>query len=127
MTRSILAVDQSPCAVPVTVTLPYPPSANRYWRKFRGNMVVSAEAKAYREVVATRLYGVKPYTGDVSLTVGVYRPQKSGDLDGRLKQLLDALQGYLYVDDKQIVRIVADRYDDKANPRVEVTVAEIAL
>ena len=32
------------------------------------------------------------------------------------------LIGVAYSDDSQIVRIVAERYDDKRNPRVEIEV-----
>lgn len=108
----------------MTITLPTPVSANRYWRNFRGRMVVSAEAKAYKEQVAwiARAAGVEMLTGDVSVTMRVYRQAKRGDLDNSLKVSLDSLIGIAYADDSQIVRIVAERYDDKRNPRVEVEV-----
>lgn len=108
----------------MTITLPQPVSANRYWRNFRGRMVVSAEAKAYKEQVAwiARAAGVEMLTGDVSVTMRVYRQAKRGDLDNSLKVSLDSLIGIAYADDSQIVRIVAERYDDKRNPRVEVEV-----
>lgn len=102
------------------MVLPYPPSANRYWRTFRGRTVVSAEAKAYKKDVS--LKGCIPFDGPVALTVRLYRPQKSGDLDNRLKVLCDALNGHAWHDDKQVEEIHAYRYDDKANPRVEVEV-----
>lgn len=108
----------------MTITLPPPVSANRYWRNFRGRMVVSAEAKAYKEQVAwiARAAGVELIDGDVSVTMRVYRQAKRGDLDNTAKVLLDSLNGIAYADDSQIVRIVAERYDDKKNPRVEVEV-----
>lgn len=109
----------------MTIILPVPPSANRYWRVFRGRPVVSSEATAYKNDAAwiARAAGMnEPLTGDVSLTVRWYRERKSGDLSNRLKILEDALQGIAYKNDSQIVRIVAERYDDKRNPRVEVEV-----
>ena len=108
----------------VKVTLPYAPGANTYWRMVNGRMILSAAARAYRSDVARLLVNHVPFNGDVEIVVDVYRPIKSGDLDGRLKQLLDALQGHLYHDDKQIVRINAARYDDKLNPRIEVQVTQ---
>ena len=108
----------------VVVSLPYAPGANTYWRMVGGRMILSAAARAYRKDVARILAGHVPFSGDVEIVVDVYRPIKSGDLDGRLKQLLDALQGHLYHDDKQIVRINAARYDDKLNPRIEVQVTQ---
>jgi Holliday junction resolvase RusA-like endonuclease len=108
----------------MTITLPPAPSANRYWRNFRGRMVVSAEARAYKESAAwlAKAAGMEPITGDVSVTLRVYRQAKRGDLDNSIKVSLDSLIGVAYADDSQIVRIVAERYDDKRNPRVEVEV-----
>ena len=43
-------------------------------------------------------------------------------MDNILKATLDSFNGLLYVDDSQIVKILAIRDDDKLNPRVEVTI-----
>ena len=108
----------------MTITLPIPPSANRYWRTFRGRTVVSAEAKAYKEAAAwmAKAAGAEIIDGGVAVTMRVYRPAKRGDTDNFLKVTLDSLNGIAYSDDSQIVEIHAYRYDDKANPRVEVEV-----
>lgn len=108
----------------MTITLPVPPSANRYWRNFNGRMVTSTEARTYKESAAwlARAAGAELIAGDVSVTMRVYRPAKRGDIDNYLKVLCDSMQGVFYADDSQIVRIVAERYDDKKNPRVEVEV-----
>ena len=109
----------------MTYTLPEPPSANRWWRRFGTRMVLSDEARFYKKKVAAMLHGkAKPLKGDVSLTMAWYRGRKAGDLDKRQGILLDALQGCLYVNDAQIVALHAYRYDDKANPRVEVSVTD---
>ena len=106
------------------ITLPFPVSANRYWRNFNGRMVISPEARAYKEQAAwlARAAGTEPLSGSVAVTLRVYRPAKRMDLDNAVKILLDSLIGVAYIDDSQIVRIVAERYDDKRNPRVEVEV-----
>lgn len=108
------------------LTLPYPVSANRYWRNVSGRMVRSAQATAYKEAVGylCNLAGIEPLEGDVRLALDLYRPRRSGDLDNFLKVLGDALQGHAYVDDKQVVEIHARRFDDKHNPRVEVEVCD---
>lgn len=105
--------------------LPPPISANRYWRKFRNRMVVSAEAQAYKREVSliAAASGLDMLTGDVAIRLDVYREAKRGDLDNKLKVILDSLQGILYADDKQIVEIHARRFDDKHNPRVEVEIS----
>jgi crossover junction endodeoxyribonuclease RusA len=112
------------------LTLPEPPSANRWWRKWQGRMVLSAEARAYKAaayVNAKRHLRRTPVpTGSVAVTVDWYRSRRAGDLDKRLGVLLDALQGAAYENDSQVVELTARRFDDKQNPRVEVTVREVA-
>lgn len=113
--------------LPIKLTLPPPPSANRYWRIFHNRAVLSEEARAYREIVAraySERYGdLTPWpVGPVSVTLHWFRARRSGDLDNRIKVLLDALQGLAYLDDKQVVELHAYRHDDKANPHAEVTV-----
>lgn len=114
----------APVSKSVRLTLPMPPSANRYWRKLKNRMVISDEAIAYKQHVTALVAGTvdTPYTGDIALIIDVFRRYKMGDLDNRLKIILDALQGTIYRDDKQIVEIHAIRHEDKLNPRVEVEV-----
>lgn len=104
-----------------TLTLPYPPSANRYWRVWRGRAVTSDEARAYKLTIA-HLFKATPLEGLLSVDLAVCRPRRSGDLDNRIKVTLDALRGIAFVDDSQIVAIHATRHEDKANPRVEVVI-----
>lgn len=108
----------------VRLILPPPISANRYWRKFQNRMVVSAEAKAYKSEVAAIAYasGAEMMTGDLSIRLDVFREAKRGDLDNKIKLILDSLQGVIYENDNQVVEIHARRFDDKKNPRVEVQV-----
>lgn len=118
------------------LVLPEPPSANRWWRKFRNRMVLSDEARTYRDetVVAACVEqlgcawrrAVIPAPRPVALAIDWHRRIKSGDLDKRLGVVLDALQGIAYENDSQIVKLIARRFDDKSNPRVEVTVCEVA-
>lgn len=108
----------------MTFTLPYPPSANRYWRHNRGIIHRSTEAKAFmtRAAIMARAAGAVKVVGDVRIVLDVYRPAKRGDLDNSIKVLVDSLRGIAYEDDNQIVRIEANRFEDKKNPRVEVLV-----
>ena len=110
----------------ITIELPIPVSANRYWRMFKGHMVVSAEAKAYKTQVAwiARAAGAQLMDGTLSLSVDVYRAQRRGDLDNFLKILSDSLQGIIYENDSQIVEIHARLFDDKKNPRAMVSIQE---
>jgi crossover junction endodeoxyribonuclease RusA len=104
----------------VEVDLPVPPSANRYWMIARNRLVTTPEAKDYKQLVALMLKNkYEPMRCPIAVNVTVFRPAKRGDLDNYLKVMLDALQGILYVDDKQITEIHAFREDDKNNPHVK--------
>ena len=113
----------------MNLTLPLPPSANRYWRSIclgnRPRVLVSKQGRAYRkraQLVAGAQFKRVPLTQDVRVVLNVYTPTRAGDLDNRIKPTLDALQGIAYADDRQVVEILARRFVDKDNPRVEVTV-----
>src|SRR5690606_2715083 len=106
------------------LVLPYPPSANRYWRHVGRNVVVRAEARKYRQGVKLRALtaGIRPLAGELVVSAGVYRPQRRGDLDNTLKVVFDALNGVAWGDDSQVIEVHARRYDDRANPRIELSV-----
>jgi crossover junction endodeoxyribonuclease RusA len=114
------------------ITLPYPPSANIYWRHrvaFKGRKpyvqtYISPDAKSYKnhvQIIALQSR-IKPIEGEVILRLDVYRPRKSGDLSNRIKVLEDALIGLAYADDKQVCELHVRRFDDAKNPRVEVMI-----
>jgi crossover junction endodeoxyribonuclease RusA len=135
----------------VELTLPYPISANRYWRTAsrgaRAITYVSAEAKVYREAVAlicAQTYGVmRPITGPLAMILRLYGPRpmdwqrrlkRDGerwwhdarciDLGNAEKVLADALQGLVLEDDKQIVEIHMRRMPpDEKGARVEIEVS----
>lgn len=101
------------------LVLPYPVSANRYWRSFvpkgwtRAVVAPSAEAKAYKAEVGWRARAAgftSPTTRPIAL-VFVLRPKanKDGsanatvlDLGNCLKVAEDALQGIVYENDRQV-------------------------
>jgi crossover junction endodeoxyribonuclease RusA len=104
------------------VLLPYPPSANRLWRVFRGRVVSSAIATAYKATAAVlaRKAGMRLSTGPVELVVIVHpkarkretgKPHRCIDTSNALKCAEDALQGVGYVNDSQVVSIRARRGD----------------
>jgi crossover junction endodeoxyribonuclease RusA len=105
--------------------LPVPPSANRYWRIWNNRVVVTEEAKAYKQAVFFRLREYEPLRGDVAVNFTVFRPSKRGDLDNYIKVMFDALNGLVWLDDMQVVEIHSFRTDDKNNPRVKFLVYEV--
>lgn len=102
----------------MTITLPWPPSVNHYYRQWQGRMLISKEGRAYRETVALRLraQGVTEMWVRLRVHILVYPPdRRRRDLDNMMKALLDSLQhGGAFpddgaIDDLRIVRMGVDR------------------
>lgn len=137
----------------ITLTLPYPLSANRYWRPVpigkHITIVPTKEAKEYKKSVAwlALAQGIRaPIDGRVEFHVKLYpnRPQdwqkrqrqhgaawddtvRCIDLDNANKVLLDALKGVAIVDDGWVRRIVAERMEpDAGEARVVVSIISLA-
>lgn len=121
----------------ISLTLPIPPSSNRYWRtvayfckktgKPKAATFVSDEAKEYKRSVGLLTKIDHPIVSQVAITLRVFRERRTGDLDNKIKVLLDALQGVAFVDDNQVVELHALRYEDKHNPRVEIEITPLGL
>lgn len=113
--------------MPLSITLPYPPSVNHYLARGGSKPYLTADAQAYKELVGYALLslGIEPLTGPVAVTITSYRPRKKGDIDGVLKLALDSMNGYVYGDDSQVITLHVYRLDDKDNPRLEVTIEEV--
>lgn len=116
----------------VVLTLPYPPSANRYWRHLPGRSrpVLSREAKEYREQVAgcvLEARAAKHLPCRLSMDVTAHCPDyRRRDLDNLLKQLQDALQGAgVFADDGQIDDLRIRRGEPCKGGKVEVRIEAI--
>lgn len=103
---------------------PVGPEANHYYRKGRHGMYRTPEGIEFKETVwgcallqqRAWLRPWYPEDLEVTLTLIWYRKHKKGDVDNRLKPLLDALQGTAYTNDRQVRRLVAERVDDQPQP-----------
>jgi crossover junction endodeoxyribonuclease RusA len=117
------AIEESgPGRAALRLTLPYPPSGNDRWNAVSGRYVESREARDYRERVNKQLK-CRPLEGALVVSGVIYRPTRRGDLDNRLKTLLDALQGVAYRDDGQIQAYRDLRLDtDPDRPRAELLI-----
>lgn len=140
--------------MPQTLTLPYPPSVNAYWRHrtLPGGGVsvyVSKEGKEFKTEAAwiARSAGFRvPCAGPVRVAYTLYprrpldwekRVRKLGpawhhgvqcmDLDNCQKALLDALTGVVYEDDSQVHEIHARRGEPDGEARIVVTIAPIVI
>lgn len=137
----------------ITLTLPYPVSANVYWRSFvprghsRSIVTLSDEAKAYKATVGklVRAAGIRaPLAGRVAISVQLFsaRPQdwarrarkdptawdddvRCIDLDNANKVLLDSLKGLAIEDDKWVRKLWSERMEPDGEARVVVTIAQL--
>lgn len=135
----------------ITLVLPYPLSANRYWHPVNLgkhiSIVPTKEAKSFRKDVADRCKGVPMIKGRCAFEVWLFpnRPQDWAkrqrqlgaswddsvmciDLDNANKVLLDALKGVAIEDDKWVRQIVARRMEpDQHGARVIVRITSIEV
>ena len=113
----------------IELTLPWPPSVNRYWRTFQGRMIISAEGRSYRKAVADQVLiqrGAKHYEGKLRVTIEARRPdRRRRDLDNLLKAVLDSLtHAGVWVDDGLIVDLRI-YWADSIGGMLKVKVSEI--
>jgi len=105
------------------IVLPFPPSANRYWRNWQGRMVKSQEARDYQALIKQTCKAFSYGNQEVSLDILFYRFNKSRNLDNCLKVMIDALEGICYDNDKQVKGLYTDIFDDKKNPRADIIIS----
>lgn len=110
----------------ISLSLPYPPSLNTYYRVVNGRILISAPGRLYRKTVIDTLWGrvgsmqicvPTPLAGDISMSILSYPPdRRKRDLDNMLKALLDALQyARIYKDDSQISKLSIERMPSRKN------------
>lgn len=92
-------------ATGVEIVLPWPPSVNRYYRTFRGRMIISKEGREYRQKIQSLVTAQATFTGPVAVEIKANRPDnRKRDLDNVLKASIDALTHCkIWIDDSQIV------------------------
>lgn len=113
----------------ISLTLPWPPSINHYWRHQNGRHHISDDGRAYR-VAVLKAMAQRPspkLAGRLAVHIDAYAPDgRRLDIDNRAKALLDALtHAGLWLDDEQIddLRIVRKRPEQPG--AVVVRVSEI--
>jgi crossover junction endodeoxyribonuclease RusA len=96
------------------VWLPWPPSNNVYWRRYRNVTTIGKDGKAYRAAVQSFLadrHGVR--FGDKRLSVSMRLSAPSHrryDLDNMAKCILDSLtHAGVFIDDSQIDILTMER------------------
>ena len=100
---------------PITLTLPWPPSTNKTWRRAGRHMHLATRATTYRLAVHSLVLGAKlpglPLTGPLEVSVTLCPPdRRRRDEDNFAgKALFDALtKAGVWLDDSQIRRKVVE-------------------
>lgn len=121
--------------------LPYPPSINHYWRKWRNRMVISNEGREYRKNVCALLApgnthgksgnGIRkpPSGGRIALAMDAFPPdRRRRDLDNLQKSVLDALEyASVYEDDSMIDLLLTRRCNVTKGGRLKVYINDYPL
>ncbi len=110
------------------LVMPWPPSANTYWRRNGSRYFISQKGIQYRdEVFKTHHDGLIKFDGRISMKVLAYPPDKRRrDLDNLLKAVQDSLQyAKIFEDDSQIDRITVERMNVSPQGRLVVTIEKI--
>jgi crossover junction endodeoxyribonuclease RusA len=105
--------------------LPFPPSANTYYRRVGNRTLISRSGRAYRTAVCALAGGSgrPPIDGRVALAMDAFPPdRRRRDLDNLLKALCDALaHAGVYRDDSQIDLLIVRRRDPVKGGRLTVS------
>lgn len=114
----------------ITVDLPWPPTANHYWKRNGNTYFISKDGLYYRLTTSTTCFNYKGFFTSkerLKVTIMAFPPdRRRRDLDNLCKCLLDSLQkAGVYADDSQIDYLLLVRQKDLLN-KVSVTIEEIA-
>ena len=93
------------------------------------SMYKTAAVKKYEDSFYMQLSGNlrgKMITGFFEIHIDVYYPSMRSDLDNSLKCVLDCLQKTKTIkNDNKCSKIIARRFVDKVNPRIEFDILEV--
>lgn len=121
-------------ATRLQLTLPVPPSINHQYATVQGRRVMSSTGRAYKTEVGHVLLAVlsgHPHrthfldgarAGTLTLTIHFFFASAlRRDVDGGLKIAQDAVCGALGVNDNRVTEIHLYKKQDRAHPRMELT------
>ena len=111
-----------------------PISINHAYGQFRNRRYLTKAGKDYKEVVKHVLFESRQLAGllteppsenKIQVSMHYYFPDyRSRDIDNYSKFLIDSMQGVLFKNDNQIVKLTLEKSVDTGLPRTEVTVWE---
>ncbi len=117
----------------ITVTLPWPPSVNKYWRIFGNRKILSENGRAFKaaalKAVAQQLGLIQPWQSlacDLEVQLFAYPPDKRRrDVDNLFKAAIDSLtESGLIVDDSLISKLSIERFGPVKGGLMRVNIIE---
>lgn len=89
------------------IKLPYKAiTYNKYYRVWRGRMVISPEGREFKGKVVKDLYPFPKMEGHIKLDITFnFKDRHIRDLDNLTKALLDSLKGKIFDDDSEIYEL----------------------
>lgn len=116
----------------MTLTLPWPPSANTYYRHvskgpLAGRVLLSEAGRAYRkavDAVVRQARGRKAWAVPLEVRIAAFPPdRRKRDLDNLVKSVLDSLQASgVYENDSQIDSLSIYRAERVVGGQLEVVI-----
>ena len=127
--KHVVSVSGGKDGLATMLTLPWPPTANTYYRHVGAEVKISEKGRVYRKLVADQVLiqrGAKLFTGRLEVLIHAFPPDKrKRDLDNLFKSLLDSLtKAGVWLDDSQIDSLKIVR--KTIGGMVQVHVREIA-
>ncbi|MFO0706955.1 MAG: RusA family crossover junction endodeoxyribonuclease [Nitrospira sp.] len=118
------------------MSLPVPPSINHQYATVHGRRVLSSAGRSYKDHVSQQIWLALTQsplkqtvlqqlrTGSLALSIRFYftSPLRR-DVDGGLKIAQDALCEGIGLNDNRIVETHLYKHQDRANPRIEVSLS----
>ena len=111
------------------IRVPYPPSANRLWRYYRGRPIKSKDYRLWLDHSALLIQATwqhKTITAPVHIGFAVGVPDKrKRDLDNRLKPCLDLLEAAGVLENDHLVHSLAAAWDHNLKAEVLITIRRL--
>ena len=89
-----------------------PPSANTYYRNFRGRMVLSKQGRDFKKAMQERCSKLRlgKIKGQVRVGIDIrFKDKRRRDLDNHFKAIFDAFKNVLFDDDVEVGEIHSTR------------------
>ena len=106
-----------------------PSKSNNYMVVHKG-LIKTKALRAYEDsfYMQCNLYRNRNIEGRFEFYIDVFYPSDRSDLDNSLKICLDALQHIKAIkNDNKCTKIVAQKFIDKVNPRIEFSIVPVNL